>query len=70
MTQKELAQAAQITPTYVWRLEKGKAAPGIDLIEWLAKGLQTSIADLIAETDSPQSEKLLRTGPQTFRGTA
>ncbi|TWT59713.1 helix-turn-helix domain-containing protein [Rubinisphaera italica] len=60
MTQKELAQVAQITPTYVWRLETGKVAPGIDLIERLAKGLQTTIADLIPETDAPQSEKLLR----------
>ncbi len=44
-----MAQVAQITPTYVWRLETGKAAPGIDLIERLAKGLQTTIADLIPE---------------------
>ncbi len=33
MTQKELARVAQITSTYVWRLETGKAVPGIDLIE-------------------------------------
>ena len=60
MTQKELAQLAQITPTYVWRLETGKAAPGIDLIERLAKALQSTIADLIPDTESLQTEKLLR----------
>ena len=60
MTQKELAQLAQITPTYVWRLETGKVAPGIDLIERLAKALQSTIADLIPDTESLQTEKLLR----------
>src|SRR5205823_8138284 len=31
LTQAELAQRATVTASYVWRLESGGAAPGIDL---------------------------------------
>jgi transcriptional regulator with XRE-family HTH domain len=47
MTQADLAQRAQVTATYLSKLESAGAAPGIDLVEKLAAALGTGIADLI-----------------------
>ena len=47
MTQAELAQLAQVTTSYIGRLESAGAAPGIDLVQRLATALGTSIADLL-----------------------
>ena len=47
MSQAELASRAQIHTTYVGRLEKGLAAPGLDLLERLAAGLGTSLPELM-----------------------
>ena len=47
MTQRELATRAEVTFSYISRLEAGGAAPGIDLVERLADALSGSIADLL-----------------------
>src|SRR5581483_8141416 len=51
MTQAELAAVAKVTETYITRLEAGRAAPGIDLVNRLAKGLSTTVADLLPQDD-------------------
>jgi transcriptional regulator with XRE-family HTH domain len=61
LTQAELARQAHITTSYVTRLESGGAvAPGIDLVERLAKALATTISDLLPTTASPDTLELLR----------
>lgn len=58
LTQRELAQAAEITVTYVSKLEAGGAAPGIDLLERLARALQVATIDLLPpRTDKSPEEK-------------
>jgi len=42
MTQVELGRRAHVTASYVWRLESGGAAPGIDLVARLARALGTT----------------------------
>lgn len=47
MSQGELAGNAEVTTNYISRLEKGGAAPGIDLVARLAVSLGVPIADLL-----------------------
>lgn len=47
LTQAELGRRAVVTESYVSRLESGAAAPGIDLVERLARTLGTTVADLL-----------------------
>lgn len=60
MTQAELAQQAQVTTSYVGRLETGGAAPGIDLVARLAAALGTTVADLLPATAPPDTLAFLR----------
>lgn len=60
MTQAELARLAHITASYVGRLESAGAAPGIDLLDRLAKALGTSATDLLPTTAPPDSMVVLR----------
>lgn len=60
MTQADLATAAKVTETYITRLEAGRAAPGIDLVNRLAKALGTTVADLLPQEDPPDPEATLR----------
>lgn len=60
MTQADLATTAKVTETYITRLEAGRAAPGIDLVGRLAKGLNITVADLLPQEDPPDSEAVLR----------
>src|SRR5262245_17775488 len=60
MTQAELARQAHITVAYVGRLENAGAAPGIDLVERLAKALGTTVADLLPTTAAPDTAAFLR----------
>ncbi|HWL08415.1 MAG TPA: helix-turn-helix transcriptional regulator [Planctomicrobium sp.] len=53
MTQAELAHSARVTASYVWRLEAGKVAPGIDLVQRLASALNTSVHELLPVVESP-----------------
>ena len=63
MTQAQLAEKSQVTPTYVGRLESGGAAPGIDLVDRLATALGTSVADLMPASDPPDKLEILRRRP-------
>jgi transcriptional regulator with XRE-family HTH domain len=60
MTQAELSRRAQVNPSYVWRLESGGAAPGIDLVARLARALGTTTHDLMPELAPPDPEAVLR----------
>ena len=60
LTQAELADRATVTASYVWRLESGGAAPGIDLADRLAKALGTTVADLLPSAASPDTLPILR----------
>jgi transcriptional regulator with XRE-family HTH domain len=60
MTQAELARQAHVTTSYVGRLESGGAAPGIDLVDRLAKALGTIVTDLLPTTASPDTQSVLR----------
>jgi transcriptional regulator with XRE-family HTH domain len=55
MTQRELAGQAQVTLSYISRLEAGGAAPGIDLLERLAHALRVSVIDLLPAPTAPES---------------
>src|SRR5439155_8017990 len=60
MTQLELSRRAQVTVSYVWRLESGGAAPGIDLVARLARALGTTTHDLTPVTAPPDTTAVLR----------
>jgi transcriptional regulator with XRE-family HTH domain len=59
MTQAELARQAHVTTSYVGRLESGGAAPGIDLVDRLAKALGTTVTELLPATASPDTRTIL-----------
>lgn len=59
MTQLELARQGQFNVSYVTRLENGQTAPGIDLVERLAKALGVSVNDLLP-TDGADARSLLQ----------
>ena len=60
MTQAELARAAHVSSVYIGRLESGGAAPGIDLLDRLAKALAVAVADLLPPTAPPDTLAQLR----------
>jgi transcriptional regulator with XRE-family HTH domain len=60
MTQAELARQAHVTTSYIGRLESGGAAPGIDLVDRLARALGTTTADLLPTAASPDTLAVLR----------
>ncbi|MGH7138723.1 MAG: helix-turn-helix domain-containing protein [Pirellulales bacterium] len=60
MTQAELARQAQVAVSYIWKLESGAAAPGIDLLSRLADALGTTAHDLLPLGDQPDSLGILR----------
>ncbi len=61
MTQLELARQAQVTVSYIWKLESAGATPGIDLVERLATALGTTTTDLLPVSSPPDTTALLRT---------
>jgi transcriptional regulator with XRE-family HTH domain len=60
LTQAELAGRAEVTAGYVGRLERGGAAPGIDLVDRLARALGTTAADLLPASAPPETDEVLR----------
>src|SRR3954470_874520 len=60
MTQADLAQEAEVSVNYVGRLESGGAAPGIDLVDRLARALGTSVSELLPGEKSPETLLVLR----------
>ncbi len=72
MTQAELARQAHVAVSYIWKLESGAAAPGIDLVDRLARTLGTTAHDLLPTTPAEpmsflraQATKLFETLLQT-----
>jgi transcriptional regulator with XRE-family HTH domain len=59
MTQVELSRQAQVTASYIWRLESGGAAPGIDLVARLARALGTTTHDLMPTTAPLETPEIL-----------
>jgi transcriptional regulator with XRE-family HTH domain len=66
LTQAELARAAHVTASYVWRLESAGAAPGIDLVSRLAIALGTTIHDLLPATESLETLNVLQERARTL----
>lgn len=60
LTQAQLAEEAQVTTSYITRLENGTSAPGIDLVARLAKALGAEIADLLPTEPRPDDLAVLR----------
>jgi transcriptional regulator with XRE-family HTH domain len=60
MTQASLAESANVTVSYITRLENGMSAPGIDLVARLAGALGTSIADLLPTEPQPDDLAVIR----------
>jgi transcriptional regulator with XRE-family HTH domain len=60
LTQAALAERAEVSEAYVGRLERGQAAPGIDLVEKLAQALGTTAADLLLASAPPNPIPVLR----------
>src|SRR6059058_3115450 len=60
MTQAELSRRANVTTSYIWRLESGGAAPGIDLVARLARALGTTTHDLLPAGAPPDTTAVLR----------
>lgn len=60
MTQAELAEKAEVTATYISKLESAGAAPGIDLAEKLATALGVGIADLIPDVTPEDAREVAR----------
>ena len=60
MTQAQLAEAAQVTISYITRLESGTSAPGIDLVARFATALGTEIANLLPTNPLPDDLAVLR----------
>lgn len=60
LTQRDLAERAELTETYLSRLESAGAAPGIDLVDRLAAALGTTVHDLLPVSDQPDTRAVLR----------
>lgn len=60
MTQQELSRRAHVAPSYVWKVESGGAAPGIDLVGRLARALGATSHELLPEASPPDTQAVLR----------
>src|SRR5690242_20080263 len=79
LTQRDLADKAHLTLTYISRLEAGASAPGIDTLDQLARALQVAATELLptaAAASSVEAQReqvrrlfeavLSRAGPDTL----
>jgi len=60
LSQVELGRRANVTASYIWRLESAGASPGIDLVARLAKALDTTSHDLMPAIGQPETATVLR----------
>lgn len=60
LTQAELARQAQVTVSYIARLEAAGSAPGVDLLARLASALGVTVQELLPATPSPDTLAVLR----------
>ena len=59
MTQARLAEAAEVSVAFIGRLERGQAAPGIDIVAKLAVALATTPGVLLPVAEPPDPTGLL-----------
>lgn len=60
MTQQQLARQCGVSDSYIGRLEKEEAAPGVDTVQRLATALGCTIHDLLPLTAPPDDLAVLR----------
>ena len=60
MTQAELAHHSRVSEAYIGRLERAEGAPGIDLVDRLAKAMGTTSADLLPTSPAPDTHAALK----------
>lgn len=60
LTQAELARKTHLPSSYISDLENAKTAPGIDLVDRLARALETSATNLLPGTVAPETPAGLR----------
>ena len=58
MSQEALAEKADVHPTYIGLLERGKRVPGIDVAERIANALGRKLSQLIAKAERTASLKV------------
>lgn len=59
-TQADLAREAQVALSHYSKLEKGESAPGLDLLDRLARALGTTIPDLLPQPPTTVDANSLR----------
>ena len=69
MTQAELARRAEVSATHLSELENAEIAPGIDLVDRLARALGAALADLLPSTSPPEPLPVLREQAERLFGT-
>lgn len=52
MTQERLAETANLSTTYIGRLERGEKTPSIDTLVILSESLEVSPLDILIDLDS------------------
>jgi transcriptional regulator with XRE-family HTH domain len=60
MTQAELARLAEVSVTHLSELENADIAPGIDLVDRLARALGTIVADMLPSAGPAEPLPVLR----------
>jgi transcriptional regulator with XRE-family HTH domain len=69
MTQAELARRAEVSVTHLSELENAEIAPGIDLVDRLARALGAALADLLPSAPPPEPLPVLREQAERLLGT-
>jgi transcriptional regulator with XRE-family HTH domain len=69
MTQAELSSRAKVSVTHLSELENAEIAPGIDLVDRLARALGATLADLLPSAASAEPLPVLREQAERLFGT-
>jgi transcriptional regulator with XRE-family HTH domain len=69
MTQAELARRAEVSVTHLSELENADIAPGIDLVDRLARALGSPVADLLPSAGPAEPLPVLREQAERLFGT-
>ena len=68
MTQAELARRAHVALSHLSKLEKGDAAPGLDLLDRLAQALGSTVTGLLPSPSSESAEAHREQVKRLFEG--
>jgi transcriptional regulator with XRE-family HTH domain len=69
MTRAELARRAEVSATHLSELENAEIAPGIDLVDRLARALGAAVADLLPSAEPAEPLPVLREQAEWLFGT-